>query len=105
MDGESKPKPRPNMFLLKNKENGDFNQYWYSKDTITFIVTQIEKHAKNCAFLSTPSVYFSLKDKDIKNASKVLDFDTKFEKDPNYVFYDFNKPEDLPEDLKETFDF
>jgi hypothetical protein len=45
---------------------------------------------KRCAFLSTPSVYFSLKDKLVKDAAKVFDFDTKFNKDPNFVFYDFN---------------
>jgi hypothetical protein len=24
-------------FLIKNKENGDFNQYWYSEKTIKFL--------------------------------------------------------------------
>ena len=28
---------RPNMFLIKHKENGDMNQYWYSKPTIQFL--------------------------------------------------------------------
>ena len=102
---ESKSKPKPNMFLLKNKENGDFNQYWYSKETIDFIRSQVEKHSKGWAFLSTPSIYFSLMDKDVKSGSKVFDFDKKFEKDPNYVFYDFYHPEDLQEELKESFDF
>ncbi|CAI2382156.1 unnamed protein product [Moneuplotes crassus] len=104
MEGSTK-RPRPNMFLLKNKENGDFNQYWYSKDTIEFMKNQVEKHSKSCAFLSTPSIYFSLKDKDIKGNSKVFDYDKKFYKDPNYVFYDFNKPEDIPTDLEGVFDF
>ena len=104
-EDKSKPKPKPNMFLLKNKENADFNQYWYSKDSIMFIKDQVEKHAKSCAFLSTPSIYFSLKDKEVKANSKVFDFDTKFEKDPNFIFYDFNKPEDLSDDLKGTFDY
>ena len=31
-------------------------------------------------------------------------FDQKFNKDPGYVFYDFNKPEDIPADLYQTFD-
>jgi 16S rRNA G966 N2-methylase RsmD len=31
-------------------------------------------------------------------------FDQKFNKDPGYVFYDFNKPEDIPADLHKTFD-
>jgi 16S rRNA G966 N2-methylase RsmD len=31
-------------------------------------------------------------------------FDQKFNKDPGYVFYDFNKPEEIPADLHQTFD-
>jgi hypothetical protein len=29
----------------------------------------------------------------------ILDFDEAFGKDPNFMFYDFNKPEDLPAEL------
>uniref|UniRef100_A0A7S3I0D0 N6-adenine methyltransferase n=1 Tax=Favella ehrenbergii TaxID=182087 RepID=A0A7S3I0D0_9SPIT len=83
------------------------NQYWYSKPTIEFMAREVEQQCGNegdgCAFLSTPSIYFSLKDKGVKARSKCLDFDTAFNKDPNYVFYDFNRPEDLPEELCGTF--
>ena len=53
---------------------------------------------KRCAFLSTPSIYFSLKDKNVKAVGKCLEFDESFAKKApdNVVFYDFNKPEDLP---------
>ena len=59
---------------------------------------------KKCAFLSTPSIYFSLKDKEVKAASKVFDIDTKFGKDPGFVYYDFNKNSELAQDLLGTFD-
>ena len=36
---------------------------------------------------------------------KLKKFDKKFEKDPNFVFYDFNKPEDIPEKFDSFFDF
>ena len=81
-----------NRFLVKHKENADMNQYWYSKATIDFMARQCEKFCnppaaevadgeeskevksvKKCAFLSTPSIYFSLKDKEVKAASKCLD--------------------------------
>jgi hypothetical protein len=32
-----------------------------------------EPQFKKCAFLSTPSIYFSLKDKSVKEAAKVFD--------------------------------
>lgn len=40
---EDKPlkKEKPNLFLIKNKEDADFNQYWYSKASIEFIVNEV----------------------------------------------------------------
>ncbi|TNV77600.1 hypothetical protein FGO68_gene11409 [Halteria grandinella] len=93
-----------NPFLAKHKEKSDFNQYWYSKATINFMASECEQFGQKIAFLSTPSIYFSLKNKEIKAASRVFDFDTKFNKDPGFVFYDFNKPEDIPADLHSYFD-
>eukprot|EP00826_Nyctotherus_ovalis_P020284 TRINITY_DN16358_c0_g2_i6.p1 TRINITY_DN16358_c0_g2~~TRINITY_DN16358_c0_g2_i6.p1 ORF type:complete len:110 (-),score=25.88 TRINITY_DN16358_c0_g2_i6:320-649(-) len=82
----------------------EFNQYWYSKDTIDFIVSEVTAYAKRAAFLSTPSVYFSLKDP-IKSSSRVFELDKKFSSDPNFVYYDFNKPTEVPEIYKSYFDF
>ena len=47
------------LFLLKNKENGDFNQYWYSDKTILFLARQAVKSESSC-FLSTPSIYYAI---------------------------------------------
>lgn len=46
-------------FLIKNKENGDFNQYWYSPKSMGFLAEQAAKCDSAC-FLSTPSIYFCL---------------------------------------------
>lgn len=62
-----------NPFLARHKEKADMNQYWYSKATINFMVSECEQQGKRIAFLSTPSVYFSLKDKEIKKESRVFD--------------------------------
>lgn len=62
-----------NPFLARHKEKADLNQYWYSKPTIQFMVSECEQHGKRIAFLSTPSIYFSLKDKEVKAASKCFD--------------------------------
>ena len=69
--------------MFRTKENGDFNQYWYSTHTINKIlevrfihkhaayppslltavtVQELEKQCKSVAFVSTPSVYFSLEE-------------------------------------------
>ena len=62
-----------NPFLVKHKEKADMNQYWYSKATINFMVNECEAYGKKVAFLSTPSIYFSLKNKELKASSKVFD--------------------------------
>eukprot|EP01001_Neometanema_parovale_P011774 NODE_8031_length_727_cov_96.445364_g7779_i0.p1 GENE.NODE_8031_length_727_cov_96.445364_g7779_i0~~NODE_8031_length_727_cov_96.445364_g7779_i0.p1 ORF type:complete len:209 (+),score=55.41 NODE_8031_length_727_cov_96.445364_g7779_i0:76-627(+) len=94
-----------NRFLLRNPEKSDLNQYWYSIPTIEAIVNEIEAiGAKRVAFISTPSLYFSLKNDTTKQNSKVLDFDRKWEKDPGFVFYDFNKPLEVPPELHHAFD-
>jgi hypothetical protein len=62
-----------NPFLAKHKEKADMNQYWYSKATINFMANECETYGKKIAFLSTPSIYFSLKNKEIKGTSKVFD--------------------------------
>ena len=34
----------------------------------------------------------------------MFDYDKKWESDPGFVFYDYNKPDEVPESLKGTFD-
>ena len=96
-----------NPFLARYKENADFNQYWYSKPTIQFMADQCEAHGTRIAFLSTPSIYFSLKNKDIRDNSVCFDLDENFRKkckEGCFYPYDFNKPEEIPEEMLGTFD-
>ena len=73
------------------------NQYWYSPYTIEKIVEECESQATRICFLSTPSIYFSLKNPEIIKKSKCFEFDTKFDiGDGGFVFYDFNHPENIP---------
>mgnify|MGYP002833687592 CR=1 FL=1 len=98
-------------FLDANPEDGDHNQYWYSKITMDrMIQDQVEQHTAAgspegglvIAFLSTPSLYFTLPE-EIRLNSYCFDFDQGpnkiWEADRGYVFYDFNKPTELPEHL------
>lgn len=69
---------KKNSFLIRNKENADFNQYWFSLKTIQFINDQISSQKpKKIAFLSTPSIYFSLENEDLKANSKVFEVNLK----------------------------
>jgi hypothetical protein len=49
-----------NDFLKENIEKGEYNQYWYSNKTISCIVDELIDLNGRTAFLSTPSLYFSL---------------------------------------------
>lgn len=90
-------------FLKGNPEDGDYNQYWYSTYSIQQMVEECALVGGRIGFLSTPSVYFSLED-ELRNQCFVFDFDKKWDSDRGFVFYDFKDPENVPEELKKTFD-
>ncbi|KRW99557.1 hypothetical protein PPERSA_01203 [Pseudocohnilembus persalinus] len=97
---------KKNKFLVKYKENGDFNQYWYSQITIEFLRDQVQKHGKVVAFLSTPSIFFSLNDDEIKKNSYLFEIDRAFGKNnPNFVYFDFKNPTDFDQKYENFFDF
>lgn len=91
-------------FLEETGERADLNQYWFSKATIAAMVDEITEYGGTAALVSSPSVYFSLA-APARARSKVLDFDRQWEADPGFVFYDFNAPEELPQDILHSFDF
>ena len=86
-------------------ENADLNQYWYSTNTITALVKEVEAQTVlGAAFLSCPSLYFALKDDTVRQLSKVFEYDRQWDKDPGFVFYDYNKPEEFNIALYGEFD-
>eukprot|EP00245_Coleochaete_scutata_P005797 TRINITY_DN19669_c0_g1_i1.p1 TRINITY_DN19669_c0_g1~~TRINITY_DN19669_c0_g1_i1.p1 ORF type:complete len:183 (+),score=47.58 TRINITY_DN19669_c0_g1_i1:47-595(+) len=94
-----------NPFLVKYKEKAEFNQYWYSPHTIEVLAKEIEANATQVAFLSTPSLYFSLKSKQLKEQSYIFDLDTQFSRKANFVRYDYNHPVDnIDSSLHHSFD-
>ena len=59
-------------FLIKHKENADFNQYWYSEPTILFLAAQATKCESGC-FLSAPSIFYSIDNPEYKKPYFVFD--------------------------------
>eukprot|EP01059_Diplonema_ambulator_P006391 TRINITY_DN16109_c1_g1_i1.p1 TRINITY_DN16109_c1_g1~~TRINITY_DN16109_c1_g1_i1.p1 ORF type:complete len:402 (+),score=116.65 TRINITY_DN16109_c1_g1_i1:23-1207(+) len=85
-------------------ENADLNQYWYSDNTVKAFVKEIEAlTVKGAAFLSTPSLYFSLSD-EVRAKCKLFEYDEQWSSDPGFVFYDYNKPDALNIALFGQFD-
>ena len=86
----------PFLSQKANKENADMNQYWYSESSIqvtqratyfarTFsrrrpqtIVAEVLAVSTRAAFVSTPSIFFTLPEGAVKSCSKVLDVRASF---------------------------
>uniref|UniRef100_A0A7S1G4D1 Uncharacterized protein n=1 Tax=Bicosoecida sp. CB-2014 TaxID=1486930 RepID=A0A7S1G4D1_9STRA len=96
-------KVKRNRFLLRTKEKEDLNQYWYSAKSIAAMAAEVVATGGKACFISTPSIYFSLT-KEQREGNYVFDLDTQWEKDPGFVRYDFNEPENFPEELRHAFD-
>ena len=85
-------------------EKSEFNQYWYSPETIDTIVSELVEYGKETriAFLSTPTVWISA----CKFAliGDLFEFDASFARHANdecqFIQYDFNNPSDVPPNHK-----
>ena len=82
------------LFVIMNR---------YSSFTIKKVVEDLIEQGGSIAFLSTPSIYFSLPEEQ-RNSCYVFDYDDKWNNDRGFVHYDFNLPEDLPSKLLKSFD-
>jgi len=97
-----------NEFLCQTSENPEHNQYWYSKNSINTLCNAIREglslHDGNrVAFLSTPSLYFSLSPEEREECA-LFDFDTSWESCSGYHFYDYSDPTNVKESCHGTFD-
>lgn len=94
-------------FFMRYKEKENLNQYWFSENTISALVNEIESLFNEgfiqIACISTPSLYFSLPEQ-VKKCAKVFDIDTAFQRDPGFVYFDFNHPENIPDNFFGFFD-
>ena len=64
---------------------------------------EIEDIGAAAAFVSTPSIYFSV-NPSLRARCKVFDLDTRWARDPGFIRYDFNEPSNVPAELHGTFD-
>lgn len=90
---------------VRHGEKLMMNQYWYSAKTIETMVAEIEDVGKRVAFLSTPSLYFSLKNEKVKRESRLFDFDDQWASDPNFVKFNFKEVDKIPAQYHHYFDY
>lgn len=97
---------------------GEYNQYWYSHNTINALLHEVGHHATACAFLSTPSLFFALDQRRgdetveedarllaLRQRSRLFEYDTEWASDAGYVRYDFHQPEQVPIQYMSAFDY
>ncbi len=110
MYGEKKVESKTNKFLKLYSEKEDINQYWFSESTIEFIINQIKSHTdpnSKIAFVSTPSIFFSL-EPSLRDQSYLFDYDDRLiKRHPNAFKFDFNNFVELgnEEKILSKFDF
>lgn len=97
------------------QEDWNLSQFWYSEATQTLLARELLDGATSgtrTIIISAPSVYAALlrecKDKDelLQNVW-LMEFDDRFEllaKPGRFVKYDFNRPLEVPRELKGSFD-
>lgn len=95
-------------------EDWGMSQFWYSEDTAIRLAEEVMQQAGEhgrIACISAPSVYQKLKQLESTRSDSVsavlLEFDRRFAAyGDEFVFYDYNNPLCLPEDLlPRSFDF
>ncbi|PMD20508.1 hypothetical protein NA56DRAFT_749481 [Hyaloscypha hepaticicola] len=96
-------------------EDWNESQFWYSDETAKTLAEELLKGTdgnNTIAVVSAPSVFVQLKNilaesekpADEKPKLYLLEFDRRFEVFPEFVFYDFNNPLNLPPDMKGSVD-
>ncbi|KAK4452068.1 putative N6-adenine methyltransferase-domain-containing protein [Podospora aff. communis PSN243] len=95
-------------------EDWNKSQFWYSEETANQYARQLLEGATEdmtIAILSAPSVFVALmnilKAADTNQPRPkiiLLEYDTRFEVFPEYIFYDYMQPLKLPSELKGTVD-
>ena len=100
-----------NTFHSTTAEKGDLNQYWYSEKTCEVLCDAVKEivslkggESARVAFLSTPSLFFSLGE-EVRKLCTLFDFDNSLGScSSQFEFYDYNNPTNIDKKLHHTFD-
>lgn len=89
-------------------ENWRMSQFWYDRETAETISDEIrilaESTSSPIACIACPTLYAYLKKTDPNISVQLLEYDKRFEQyGSDFIFYDYNEPEELPPALKHAF--
>ncbi|XP_039131082.1 EEF1A lysine methyltransferase 1 [Dioscorea cayenensis subsp. rotundata] len=89
-------------------EDWRLSQFWYDQVTAETVVNEIRALCSSVsarvACVSCPTLYAYLKKIEPNISVQLLEYDKRFEQyGGDFTFYDYNQPEDLPQELKHSF--
>ncbi|KAF7818904.1 protein-lysine N-methyltransferase N6AMT2 [Senna tora] len=90
-------------------EDWRLSQFWYSAETAKTLAEEVLALCEGIvdsrvACIACPTLFAYLKKMDPKVSLQLLEYDKRFEQyGSDYTFYDYNKPMDLPSELKNAF--
>ncbi|TYI65312.1 hypothetical protein E1A91_D09G148500v1 [Gossypium mustelinum] len=105
-NGEGTLEPESEVALVT--EDWRLSQFWYDPETARTLsqeVLSLCSHSNyKVACIACPTLYAYLKKIDPNISVQLLEYDKRFEQyGSDFTFYDYNQPEDLPLELKHTY--
>lgn len=90
-------------------EDWGLSQFWYSPETATAVAEEVlhlcnDGSRPSVACIACPTLFAYLKKMDPDVSARLLEYDKRFEQYGNdFTFYDYNEPEDLPQEMKHGY--
>lgn len=89
-------------------EDWRLSQFWYDRNTAEMIAEEIRNLLASSpspvACIACPTIYAYLKKIDPDIPVQLLEYDRRFEQyGSDYIFYDYNLPEELPPELRQGY--
>jgi len=89
-------------------EDWRLSQFWYDPATAQVVAEELHHlsslTASTVACIACPTLYVQLKKSNPEVEAQIFEFDKRFEKyGTDFIFYDYNQPEDLPSIYQHKF--
>ncbi|OVA00863.1 DNA methylase [Macleaya cordata] len=89
-------------------EDWRLSQFWYDRETAETVAEEVRSLSASTSSpvvcIACPTLYAYLKKIDPSVSVRLLEYDKRFEQyGSDFTFYDYNQPEELPQELKHTY--
>lgn len=106
-NGEVSCRPEEEETVSIVPEDWRLSQFWYDQQTAHTVAKELDLLSKQLASpiacISCPSLYVELK-KSFTSEAHLFEYDQRFQRyGGDFTFYDYNSPEDLPQEHEHAF--